>query len=792
MGVVWRARDQVLGEEVALKFLPDAVRWDPGAYEDLKGETRRARQLTHPNIVRIHDFVEDSGSAAISMELVEGATLTALRLTRPAKVFSPDEIAAWLPQLCAALDYAHGEARVVHRDLKPANLMLTGDGRLKVADFGVARSMADSITRVSMMSAGTLVYMSPQQAMGEEPSPADDLYALGATLYELLTGKPPFHTGDVRLQLFQRRPDSIAARRKSLGLAGGDIPPAWESALAACLAKEPSERPTTAGELIRRLNGAGQKPRRWWRLPTRREVGLGAVGLALAAAAGLTFSSLLRSVGAAPVGGFPSDATRALAAWNFDGDARDASGQGHHAVICRAVATADRFGRIDRALKFNGNAEVIIPDAPALRWSGADPFTAALWVRQDESPTLSGEVLRYGGSRVNSLGWGMGFNEGRPVATLSRYHQEGYCSVFGADLLAPGTWHHLAITSDGTVLTLFVDGRVVGANPIGALRLAAAPEKVELRFGRPVSISGWSLDGALDEARVWRRALSAQEIARLGGDEAPPRLVPTRGAYHETDDIADALRAEFGDEARLLDWSELKRLHADDARGWADEMRFAVNGTNGWLQRDGRRVFEDKRYYFVGRFDGVKPDYYKVHDEVGGLTLALGSWYGSRVPLLVRLPPAKIETEVLVVGGTDRMIHLGGGLGANRAAVGLTWQARLTPTIGGSLTARLRLANGREVRAVCATEAEASIALALGAAEGGGIARNIGASFGEFEFTLVARDRHLSFRAVSAVGRNPLFIEAAVVEDFRLADVVAIEVAGGPQSGLASATLVKE
>jgi serine/threonine protein kinase len=223
MGVVWRARDQVLGEEVALKFLPDAVRWDPGAYEDLKGETRRARQLTHPNIVRIHDFVEDSGSAAISMELVEGATLTALRLTRPAKVFSPDEIAAWLPQLCAALDYAHGEARVVHRDLKPANLMLTGDGRLKVADFGVARSMADSITRVSMMSAGTLVYMSPQQAMGEEPSPADDLYALGATLYELLTGKPPFHTGDVRLQLFQRRPDSIAARLCRHRLSGHKI-----------------------------------------------------------------------------------------------------------------------------------------------------------------------------------------------------------------------------------------------------------------------------------------------------------------------------------------------------------------------------------------------------------------------------------------------------------------------------------------------------------------------------------------------------------------------------------------
>eukprot|EP01035_Chromulina_nebulosa_P061776 gene61776-84489_t len=223
MGVVWRAHDETLHEDVALKFLPDAVRWDPAAYDDLKAETRRARQLTHPNIVRIHDFVEDASGAAISMELVEGRTLTALRLEKPNKIFEVAEIAPWLPQLAAALDYAHTQARVVHRDLKPSNLMLTEAGGLKVADFGVARSLADSVTRVSMMSAGTLVYMSPQQAMGDPPSPADDVYALGATLYELLTGKPPFHTGDVRVQLFQRKPEAMAARRRALLKVGGEL-----------------------------------------------------------------------------------------------------------------------------------------------------------------------------------------------------------------------------------------------------------------------------------------------------------------------------------------------------------------------------------------------------------------------------------------------------------------------------------------------------------------------------------------------------------------------------------------
>jgi hypothetical protein len=263
MGVVWAARDETLGGEVALKFLPDAVRWDPAAFEDLKVETRRARQLTHPNIVRIHDFVEDTGAAAISMELVDGRTLTELRVERPNRVFAPADIAPWLAQLASALDYAHAQARVVHRDLKPSNLMLTSAGVLKVADFGVARSLADSVTRVSMMSAGTLVYMSPQQAMGEEPAPADDVYAIGATLYELLTGKPPFHTGDVRMQLFQRVPDSVAGRRRALGLPAAQISEPWEKTIAACLAKNPADRPASAGEVAARLTApvlAPQEP----------------------------------------------------------------------------------------------------------------------------------------------------------------------------------------------------------------------------------------------------------------------------------------------------------------------------------------------------------------------------------------------------------------------------------------------------------------------------------------------------------------------------------------------------
>ncbi|MBI5693394.1 MAG: protein kinase [Verrucomicrobia bacterium] len=690
MGVVWRARDETLGEEVALKFLPDAVRWDPGAFDDLKEETRRARQLTHPNIVRIHDFVEDAAGAAISMELVEGQTLTALRLQRPAKILEPADILPWLPQLCAALDFAHQEARVVHRDLKPSNLMLTTDGRLKVTDFGVARSMADSISRVSMMSAGTLVYMSPQQAMGEEPSPADDIYAVGATLYELLTGKPPFHTGDVRVQLFQRRPDSIATRRRVLGHAAGSVSREWEATVAACLAKEAEARPSSAGEVIRRLQRAAPSARRWWRLPTRREATL--AGVAAAVAGGVFWwhgHAVAGAAVASPVE-FPSDAGRALAAWNFDGDARDGSGRGLHGEVASAVPTTDRFGRIDRALKFNGQAWVTVPDSPRFRWDGKSPFTVALWVRNDESPTLSGYVCGTESTTVGGLEWMLGFQRGRPAGCVRRVQSVAdHCLVEADTALPVGKWHHLALVSDGTRLLLHVDGRLVAAKPLGALRTAAASESVQLTFGRPSISTPWAFDGALDDARIWSRDLAAGELAVLAGREASPRIVLTRGRYSNTENLAAAVRDEFGPDAGLLDWKELVRWHADDAWGLAEELGFAPSHEIAWVQRDRQRLFDDKRHYFLGRFDGRKPDYFKVHEEVGGLTLALGSWYGMRIPAFALLPPARLHHESLERANGAPEIRRAGRIDRAVRALQLSWRVRLSPTTGALVAARL-------------------------------------------------------------------------------------------------------
>src|SRR2546430_6130825 len=186
MGVVWLAQDDALERNVALKFLPDLVVNDAAALDELKIETKRSLQLTHHNIVRIYDFVNDAESACISMEYVDGATLSALRVEQAGKVFDVQALGPWIRQACEALQYAHESARIAHRDIKPANLMLSGKGELKVADFGIARSLSDSVSSLTLMhgTSGTLAYMSPQQITGERATHLDDIYSIGATIYE--------------------------------------------------------------------------------------------------------------------------------------------------------------------------------------------------------------------------------------------------------------------------------------------------------------------------------------------------------------------------------------------------------------------------------------------------------------------------------------------------------------------------------------------------------------------------------------------------------------------------------
>lgn len=255
MGVVWLARDEELERNVALKFLPELIVHDRAVLGDMKRETRRSLDLTHKNIVRIYDFVHSEQSGCISMEYIDGDTLSNLRADKPHKVFEPHELAEWTSQLCDALDYAHNHARIIHRDLKPANLMVNQRGDLKISDFGISRSLSDSVSMLTMEQgrSGTLVFMSPQQLDGERGSPLDDIYSFGATMYELITSKPPFSSGNIDRQIREKIPPLMAERRKDLEIEGEIIDDVWEKTIAVCLAKDPARRPQSFVEVAQRL-----------------------------------------------------------------------------------------------------------------------------------------------------------------------------------------------------------------------------------------------------------------------------------------------------------------------------------------------------------------------------------------------------------------------------------------------------------------------------------------------------------------------------------------------------------
>jgi serine/threonine protein kinase/Tfp pilus assembly protein PilF len=265
MGIVWLAHDEELERDVALKFLPDLIIHDAAVLSDLKRETRRCLELTHKNIVRIYDFVHDERSSCISMEYINGDTLSKLRCDKERKVFEAAELTDWMSQLCDALHYAHNYAHIIHRDLKPANLMVNQRGELKVSDFGIARSLGDSMSVITMAGgrSGTLSYLSPQRLVGERGTHLDDIYSLGASVYELVTSKPPFYTGNIDRQIWEKIPPSMTERRKEFEIEAAPIPVLWEEWVAACLAKDPHDRPQSVTEIAGQLQIPSPEGRPW-------------------------------------------------------------------------------------------------------------------------------------------------------------------------------------------------------------------------------------------------------------------------------------------------------------------------------------------------------------------------------------------------------------------------------------------------------------------------------------------------------------------------------------------------
>jgi serine/threonine protein kinase len=257
-GSVWLAQDYSVGREadqVSLKFLPDNIARDKATVEKLKNEIRPITTLRHPNVLRIYGLAESKGMVAIETEYVEGQSLSRLRLTRPNQVFEVRDLEMWLDALCGALAYAHTDVGLIHGDIEPANLIVDLAGNLKLKDFGIENCLAEWSMTIHG-SNDALPYRSPQRAASNKAGVTDDLYSVGVTVFELLTGKLPFYTGDVRLQVDGRVPPSMTERRAELGIKGEAIPIHWEETVAACLARDPMHRPQSAAELQKRLKNA--------------------------------------------------------------------------------------------------------------------------------------------------------------------------------------------------------------------------------------------------------------------------------------------------------------------------------------------------------------------------------------------------------------------------------------------------------------------------------------------------------------------------------------------------------
>ena len=211
MGVVYKARDKHLGRTVALKRLTENLRGHPTAIAFFEREARAAASLNHPNIVTVYDAGSESGHYFITMEFLQGTTLDSILRARGA--MAAPIVAAIGMQVCAGLHYAHA-ARIVHRDVKTANLFYTRERVVKIMDFGLAK-MVEEVRKGATVIGGTPFYMAPEQAAGESVDHRADLYALGVTLFELLTKSVPFRAGDVTLpppQHARARPARAQAR----------------------------------------------------------------------------------------------------------------------------------------------------------------------------------------------------------------------------------------------------------------------------------------------------------------------------------------------------------------------------------------------------------------------------------------------------------------------------------------------------------------------------------------------------------------------------------------------------
>lgn len=234
MGEIWLARDLQLDEQVALKLLSQTFS-QPSFVDLLRQECRKARTLVHPNIVRVHDFHASDSHYFISMQYIDGDTLVASR-GAPFQFIAHQAL-----MVCDALEYAH-RSGIIHRDVKPSNVLRNHEEVCYLSDFGIAAAIAGGPPSADLRGGGSLPSMSPQQLAGEPAAVADDVYSLGALLYELLSGAPLFHPGVTETRIREEEPEALTRDG-----AGQQIPEPMLQVVHAMLDKTAERRPAGIG-----------------------------------------------------------------------------------------------------------------------------------------------------------------------------------------------------------------------------------------------------------------------------------------------------------------------------------------------------------------------------------------------------------------------------------------------------------------------------------------------------------------------------------------------------------------
>jgi eukaryotic-like serine/threonine-protein kinase len=244
MGEVWRARDELLGREVAVKILRSHIYADPTFRERFRNEARITAALADPGVAQVFDYGEQSDLAYLVMELVHGEALSAI-LARNG-VTGPEVALDVVHQTAKALHAAHS-AGIIHRDIKPGNLLVTPEGVIKVTDFGIARALEAAPVTQTGTVLGTAQYVSPEQAQGFPLTPATDLYSLGVVAYECLAGRTPFR-GDSQVAI------ALLHLNEPPPPLGVDVPAPVRELVMRLLAKDPAQRPATALEVADRAS----------------------------------------------------------------------------------------------------------------------------------------------------------------------------------------------------------------------------------------------------------------------------------------------------------------------------------------------------------------------------------------------------------------------------------------------------------------------------------------------------------------------------------------------------------